>query len=178
MGWYRVVFYNGSNTSTDTRLVVCIDKDLGVPGCGVRDDGTVEGDWVHPGPSTPNSRVETEWFNPVSKLTIAVTSPCYDYKVEVVDEGNNVLLTVYYDGRTCGAFPFFVPTPTPTITPTPTSTSMPTPTEIPSQGCSPLIKVGIEFLDRVVFCVGGYGVTVAVVVAVFLLLLLLRKRKR
>jgi hypothetical protein len=47
----------------------------------------------------------------------------------------------------------------------------------PSQ-CSPLFRVGVEVLDRVVFCVGGYGVTVfvLVLVAIFLLLLFLSRR--
>jgi len=119
MGMYKVVFYNGFNTSTETKLVVCVDKDWGIPGCGIRSDGVVEGDWVYDGISTYNSSVETPYFNPVTKLTIAVTSPCGDYRVEVKDEDNNVVLTVYYGGEVCGAFPFFVPTPTPTVTPTP-----------------------------------------------------------
>jgi len=27
------VFFNGWNTRTETKLVVCVDKDWGVPGC-------------------------------------------------------------------------------------------------------------------------------------------------
>jgi hypothetical protein len=43
--------------------------------------------------------------------------------------------------------------------------------------CQPMFRTGIDVLDRVMFCIGGRGITVAVVVAVFIvLLLLLRKR--
>jgi len=47
-----------------------------------------------------------------------------------------------------------------------------------SQTCSPVVKTGVEFLDRVLFCVGSYGITVAVVVAAFFVLLLLIRRRR
>jgi hypothetical protein len=171
MGRYKVVFYNGFNTSTETKLVVCVDKDWGVPGCGIRSDGVVEGDWVHDGISTYNSSVETPYFNPVAKLIIEVTSPCDDYRVEVKDEDNNVVLTTRYDGRICSPFPFFVPTPTPT----PTPSAAPGPE--PSQGCSPLISTGVAFLDAVVFCVGGVGITVFILMLLFLLLLLRRSRR-
>jgi len=46
----------------------------------------------------------------------------------------------------------------------------------PSPACSPLFKTGIEFLDRVLFCVGGYGVSVAVLIAAITLLILLISR--
>jgi len=53
----------------------------------------------------------------------------------------------------------------------------PPPTTTPSPSCSPLFRTGVEWLDQVVFCVGGYGITVAVaVVAFFVLLLLVRWR--
>jgi hypothetical protein len=48
----------------------------------------------------------------------------------------------------------------------------------PPEECSPLLRVGIDVLDRVVFCVGRYGVTVAVVLAAFFVLLLLVGRRR
>ena len=47
-----------------------------------------------------------------------------------------------------------------------------------SKTCSPLVKTGVEFLDRVLFCIGSYGVTVAVAVAAFFVLLLLLARRR
>jgi hypothetical protein len=186
MGGFKVVFYNGFNDSTETKLVVCVDKDWGTPGCGILDTGSAVGDWVHDGLSTYNSRLETPYFYPVNKLTIAVTSPCSDYRVEVRDQNNNVLLTVTYDGTICGAFPFFVPTPTPTptSTPTPTPSRTPSPSPTPSQTptatptpsmCSPLIKTGIEFLDMVLFCVGGVGVTVLILVIAFVVLLMMRR---
>jgi len=46
-----------------------------------------------------------------------------------------------------------------------------------SQACSPVVKTGVEFLDRVLFCIGSYGVTVTVVVAAFFVLLLLVRRR-
>ena len=49
----------------------------------------------------------------------------------------------------------------------------PTPTPMPVSGCEPIIRIGIGFLDSVVFCVGRYGVTVGFVLLLFLLLLLL-----
>jgi len=54
----------------------------------------------------------------------------------------------------------------------------PTPTPAPAPACSPLFRTGVEFLDRVLFCVGSYGITVAVVVAAFFVLLLLVRRRR
>ncbi len=39
--------------------------------------------------------------------------------------------------------------------------------------CSPVFTTGIDVLDRVLFCVGGYGVTVAVVIAVLIFIILL-----
>jgi len=55
------------------------------------------------------------------------------------------------------------------VSPTPT----PTPTPVPVSGCEHIIRIGIGFLDSVVFCVGRYGVTVGFVLLLFLLLLLL-----
>ena len=46
----------------------------------------------------------------------------------------------------------------------------------PSPACSPVFKTGIEFLDQVLFCVGGYGVTVTVLIAAITLLILLIRR--
>ena len=46
----------------------------------------------------------------------------------------------------------------------------------PSPACSPVFKTGIEFLDQVLFCVGGYGVTVTVLRAAITLLILLISR--
>ena len=48
---------------------------------------------------------------------------------------------------------------------------------VSSQGCEPVVKTGVEFLDRVLFCIGSYGVTVAVAVAAFFVLLLLVRRR-
>jgi hypothetical protein len=45
-------------------------------------------------------------------------------------------------------------------------------------GCEPVVRTGVDVLDRVLFCVGGYGVTVSVVVVVSLILLLLFGRRR
>jgi hypothetical protein len=62
----------------------------------------------------------------------------------------------------------------PKATPTPTPTPIPTP-----MPCSPLVRTGNDVLDRVLFCVGGVGVTVAVLIVAFIvLLLLLRLRRR
>ena len=47
-----------------------------------------------------------------------------------------------------------------------------------SQTCNPVFRTGIEFLDRVLFCVGNYGVTVVIVAAAFFVLLLLLRRRR
>jgi len=57
----------------------------------------------------------------------------------------------------------------------PTPTPMPIPTPTPMPGCGPLVRVGIDVLDRVVFCVGGVGVTVFILMVVFLLVWLLFK---
>jgi len=46
----------------------------------------------------------------------------------------------------------------------------------PSPACSPVFKTGIGFLDQVLFCVGGYGVTVTVLIAAITLLILLISR--
>jgi hypothetical protein len=43
--------------------------------------------------------------------------------------------------------------------------------------CDPLIKVGIEVLDRVLFCIGDKGVTVFIIAVAFVVLLLLLRRK-
>ncbi len=42
--------------------------------------------------------------------------------------------------------------------------------------CRPLITTGVEFFDRVVFCVSQYGITVFTLVLAFLVLLLLFRR--
>jgi len=55
--------------------------------------------------------------------------------------------------------------------------AQPPPQPSPGQACSPVFKTGIEFLDQVVFCVGGYGVTVTVLlIATITLLILLISR--
>ena len=46
-----------------------------------------------------------------------------------------------------------------------------------SQSCSPVVKTGVDVLDRVLFCIGSYGITVAVAVAAFFVLLLLVRRR-
>jgi len=49
--------------------------------------------------------------------------------------------------------------------------------DVQQQQCEPVVRTGVDVLDKVLFCVGGYGVTVAVaVVAFFALLLLIRGR--
>jgi hypothetical protein len=46
----------------------------------------------------------------------------------------------------------------------------------PGPACPPLFRTGVSWLDQVLFCVGGYGVSVAVLmVAIFLLILLIRR---
>jgi hypothetical protein len=41
------------------------------------------------------------------------------------------------------------------------------------QQCAPVVRTGIDVLDRVLFCVGGYGVTVAAVIVVAMIIILL-----
>jgi hypothetical protein len=57
----------------------------------------------------------------------------------------------------------------------------PTPTPTPTSGeCSPVVRTGVEFLDKVLFCAGNVGITVFVLLLFFgflLLLLLLRRRR-
>jgi len=43
----------------------------------------------------------------------------------------------------------------------------------PSPACPPLFRTGVSWLDQVVLCIGGYGVTVAVLIAAIALLMLL-----
>jgi len=43
--------------------------------------------------------------------------------------------------------------------------------------CGAVFRTGVEALDRVLFCVGGYGITVAVLLAVFVVILLLFRRR-
>jgi hypothetical protein len=54
--------------------------------------------------------------------------------------------------------------------------AQPPPQPSPGQACSPVFKTGIGFLDQVLFCVGGYGVTVTVLIAAVALLILLIRR--
>ena len=54
--------------------------------------------------------------------------------------------------------------------------AQPPPQPSPGQACSPVFKTGIGFLDQVLFCVGGYGVTVTVLIAAITLLILLISR--
>jgi len=49
----------------------------------------------------------------------------------------------------------------------------PSPQPSPGPACSPVFRTGIDVLDKVLFCVGGYGVSVAVLLAVMILLILL-----
>jgi hypothetical protein len=46
----------------------------------------------------------------------------------------------------------------------------------PQPYCSPVLKTGVAWLDQVVFCIGGYGVTVLLVLAALILLILLIRR--
>jgi hypothetical protein len=39
--------------------------------------------------------------------------------------------------------------------------------------CRPIIRTGIDFLDRSLVCLGGYGITLTVVIIAFIVLLLL-----
>lgn len=48
---------------------------------------------------------------------------------------------------------------------------MPTPS--PSPTCRLILRTGIQWLDQVVFCIGGYGITVAVLIGAVILLLVL-----
>jgi uncharacterized protein (TIGR03382 family) len=43
-------------------------------------------------------------------------------------------------------------------------------------GCRPIVRTGVELLDKIVFCIGGVGVTVFVLLVVFLLVWLVRRR--
>jgi len=45
-------------------------------------------------------------------------------------------------------------------------------------GCSPVVRTGNDELDRVLFCLNGYGVSVFVLLLGFGFLLLLRLRRR
>jgi len=47
-----------------------------------------------------------------------------------------------------------------------------------AQTCNPVFRTGVDVLDRVLFCVGNYGVTVVIVAAAFFVLLLLLRRRR
>jgi len=55
----------------------------------------------------------------------------------------------------------------------PSAQPPPSPQPSPGQVCSPVFRTGIEWLDQVVFCVGGYGVTVTVLLVAVTLLILL-----
>lgn len=44
--------------------------------------------------------------------------------------------------------------------------------------CQPLFRIGVDVLDKVVFCVGSYGITVFVLLVAFFVLLMLIWRKR
>ena len=55
--------------------------------------------------------------------------------------------------------------------------AQPPPQPSPGQVCSPVFKMGMEFLDQVLFCIGGVGVSVAVLLVVFFVLLLLVGRR-
>ena len=46
-----------------------------------------------------------------------------------------------------------------------------------SATCSPVFTTGVDVLDRVVFCIGNYGITVAVLAVAFLLLLIIVRRR-
>jgi hypothetical protein len=63
------------------------------------------------------------------------------------------------------------PSPTPTYVPTPTPTPYPQPS--PSAVCRPILTTGVSWLDSILFCVGGYGVTVFTALITFILLLLI-----
>ena len=55
----------------------------------------------------------------------------------------------------------------------PSAQPPPSPQPSPGSACSPLFRTGVEFLDQVLFCVGGYGVTMTILIAVAILLILL-----
>ena len=42
--------------------------------------------------------------------------------------------------------------------------------------CRPIIRTGIDFLDRALVCIGGYGITPTIFVIVFFVSLLLFRR--
>ena len=60
-------------------------------------------------------------------------------------------------------------------TPTPTPTPIPTPS--PTQECRPLVRIGVEWLDYIVFCIGNVGITVFVLLVAFLLVWLMSRRR-
>jgi len=53
------------------------------------------------------------------------------------------------------------------------SSLTPTPTPSPGPACSPVFRMGIDVLDKVLFCVGGYGVSVTVLLVAVILLIFL-----
>ena len=55
----------------------------------------------------------------------------------------------------------------------PSAQPPPSPQPSPGQACSPVFRTGVEFLDQVLFCVGGYGVTMTILIAAAILLILL-----
>jgi hypothetical protein len=52
------------------------------------------------------------------------------------------------------------------------------PAGAPAPACQPILRTGIDFLDRVVFCIGNYGITVFILVLAFFVLLVLLRRSR
>jgi hypothetical protein len=88
---------------------------------------------------------------------------------------NEEIETIPTPTPTPTSMPTPTPTPTPTPIPTPTSTPIPTPTPTPTSECSPVIRTGVEFLDRVVFCIGTVGITMFVLIVAFLLVWLLSR---
>jgi hypothetical protein len=52
------------------------------------------------------------------------------------------------------------------------------PAGAPAPACEPVFRTGIEFLDRVVFCIRNYGITVFVLVLALIVLLVLLRRSR
>jgi len=158
---YRVKFCSVNDNYT-RNLIVCVDKTWGTSGCQ-----PWTGDWVATAALAPDTCLTTPPFTPTSRLTAVTSSSSpYRYRVEFLDSNGNVVHSCNNVDRNN---PCYLNVTPPTPTPTPTSGE-----------CSPVVRTGVEFLDKVLFCAGNVGITVFVLLLFFgflLLLLLLRRRR-
>jgi len=72
------------------------------------------------------------------------------------------------------------PSPTPTEMPTPTPSASPSPssTPTPAPSCRPFPQTGVDVLDYILFCIGGYGFTVFDLFIVSAVIVALMKKMR